>query len=199
MWVASMRRFCINMDQSNFRVTFFLSFSQLAHFSQDQKEKHTIRATLYQGPFLRPISKPQASTNESAQIAQIWAQGLYIESRPTSPKAYVAGDMAAFWRERNGPKPKNWVEGLGRPTSHLPAHFTQLPLFSHLLVLSNILSFSSSKGIIHLSPSGPWIGPYNIKSLSPFGRPTLKQNFQFGPYKWAYGLYIARPTLRPTL
>ena len=62
--------------------------------------------------------------------ALIWAQGLYIESRPTSPKAYVAGDMAAFWRERNGPKPKNWVEGLGRLTSHLPAHFTQLPSFS---------------------------------------------------------------------
>jgi hypothetical protein len=131
--------------------------------------------------------------------ALIWAQGLYIESWPTSPKAYVAGDIAVFWRERNGPKPKNWVEGLGRPTSHLPAHFTQLPPFSHLLVLSNISSFSSSKGIIHLSPSGLWVGPYNIKSLGPFGRPTLKYNFQFGLYKWAYGLYIARPTLRPTL
>ena len=34
----------------------------------------------------------------------IWAQGLYIESRSTSPEAYVAGDMAAFWiMERNGP------------------------------------------------------------------------------------------------
>jgi hypothetical protein len=73
-----------------------------------------------------------------------------------------------------GRSQKKWVEGLWRPTLHLLAHFTQLPSFSHLLVLSNILSFSSSKGIIHLSPSGPWIGPYNIKSLGPFGRPTLK-------------------------
>jgi hypothetical protein len=46
------------------------------------------------------------------------------------------------------------------------AHFTQLPSFSQLLVLSNVLSFSSSNGIIHLSPSGMWIGPYNIKSLA---------------------------------
>ena len=46
----------------------------------------------------------------------IWAQGLYIESRRTSPKGYVAGDMAEFWRKRNGPMPKNWVEGLWRPT-----------------------------------------------------------------------------------
>jgi hypothetical protein len=91
-------------------------------------------------------------------------------------------DMAAFWRERNGPKPKNWFEDLGGPTSHLQAHFTQLLLFSQLLVLSNIsskvvsniLSFNSSKGIIHLSPSGPWIGPYNMKSLGPIERPTLK-------------------------
>ena len=30
------------------------------------------------------------------------------------------------------------------------------------------------KGIYHLSPSGPWIGPYNIKTLGPFGRPTSK-------------------------
>ena len=42
--------------------------------------------------------------------ALIWAQGLYIESRPTSPKAYVAGDMATFRREKNGPMPKNWVK-----------------------------------------------------------------------------------------
>ena len=44
--------------------------------------------------------------------ALIWAQGLYIESRPTSPKAYVAGDTAAFWSEEMGCSQKNWVEGL---------------------------------------------------------------------------------------
>ena len=47
--------------------------------------------------------------------ALIWIQGLYIKSRPTFPKAYVAGDMAEFWRERNWPEPKNWAR---------PAHFT---------------------------------------------------------------------------
>ena len=63
--------------------------------------------------------------------ALIWAQGLYIESWPTSPKAYVAGDMAAFWRERNGPMPKNWVEGLWRPTSHLRP---TSPNFRHIVI-----------------------------------------------------------------
>jgi hypothetical protein len=90
--------------------------------------------------------------------------------------------MAAFWRERNGPKTKKKEKKRKKKISHQWAHFTQLPSFSHLLVLSNIsskvlsniLSFSSSKGIIYLSPSGSWIGPYNIKSLGPFGRPTLK-------------------------
>ena len=68
----------------------------------------------------------------------------------------------------------------------------------HPYMSSPIKSFSSNLDIVHLSPSGPWIGPYNIKSPCPFGRPTLKENIQFGPYKWAYGLYIARHTLRPT-
>ena len=35
------------------------------------------------------------------------------------PKAYVAGDMAVFWRETYGPKAILWVEGLCRPI-HLP-------------------------------------------------------------------------------
>jgi len=112
-------------------------------------------------------------------MGPIWAQGLYVESRPTSLKAYVAGDMAAFWRERNRPKSKNWVEGLGRPTSHLPAHFTQLPSFSHLLVLSNISSFNSSKGITRLIPSGPWIGPYEVP------RPIWKAHFKVEFPIWA--------------
>ena len=34
------------------------------------------------------------------------------------PKAYVAGDMAAFWRETYGPKAILWVEGLCRPIPH---------------------------------------------------------------------------------
>ena len=47
-----------------------------------------------------------------------WAHGLYIESRPTSPKACVAGDMATFWWEKTRPKAEYWINSLWRP------HFT---------------------------------------------------------------------------
>ena len=72
----------------------------------------------FQGPIPNPRHQPMR-VFRLPKWALIWAQGLQIESRPTSPKAYVVGDMSAFWRERNGLQPKNWVEGLWRPTSHL--------------------------------------------------------------------------------
>jgi hypothetical protein len=113
--------------------------------------------------------------------------------------------MAAFWRERNGPKAKIWVKGLWRPISHQPAHFTQLPSFSHLLVLSNILSkvlsnissFNSSKGITHLSPSGTWIGPYNMKFIGPFGRPTLSRISNLGPTSVPMDFILQGPLYSP--
>jgi hypothetical protein len=62
----------------------------------------TLWATLYEGPFPNPRHQPMRVLR-LPKWALIWAQGLYIESQPTSPKAYVAGDMAAFWMERNRP------------------------------------------------------------------------------------------------
>jgi hypothetical protein len=46
-----------------------------------------------------------------------------------------------------------------------------LELNDNILENDKILGFNE---LIHSSPNGPWIGPYNIKSLGPFGRPTLQ-------------------------
>ena len=58
--------------------------------------KGPLRAISYWGPSLGPVHKKWTSTNESAWIANFWAQGVYIGFRPMRPKANVAGDMAAF-------------------------------------------------------------------------------------------------------
>ena len=77
---------------------------------------------------------------------------------------------------------KKWAVAKNLGRSRMETHFTPMAHFTHK-GRRPIKSFGSSKGISHLSPSGPQIGPYNIKSLGPFGRPTLKYDFQFGPYK----------------
>lgn len=87
-------------------------------------------------------------------MARGWILGLYIRIRPTSEKAGVVDDMAAFWREIPGSKGKMWVDGLWRPIPLLQTTWSNSRCSPPRAVLPRSRSFCCSEIVCGFAMEG---------------------------------------------